>query len=266
LIWNPSPPRAAFGIPDPTSSALFVVDEENVVRFAHQWSTTDDEIESVVDLATLRAALASAGRAVLGRVSLVSRRDIVASLVAAFALAFLDGCKSAPRDAASSTTTTGAALLPGDIDVMLDVNGTARTVRVDVRTSLLDALRERMNLTGTKKGCDHGQCGACTVLVDGRRVTSCLLLAVAVEGSKVTTIEGLANGEELHPVQAAFIAEDALQCGFCTPGQIMSAVGLLREQHAKSDDEVREAMSGNICRCGAYENIVAAIQRARSSS
>jgi len=145
------------------------------------------------------------------------------------------------------------------------VNGNLRKIHIDIRTSLLDALRERLGLTGTKKGCDHGQCGACTVLVDGRRVTSCLMLAASVEGSKVTTIEGLAKGDALHPMQAAFIAEDALQCGYCTPGQIMSAVGLLSEGQAKTDDEVREAMSGNLCRCGAYTNIVAAIQKARTA-
>src|SRR5262249_29386152 len=157
---------------------------------------------------------------------LVSRRDLVVScLVGAFALALLDACKEKPTAPVSrSSTTTGAALPAGEVEITLDVNGAPRKVRVDVRTSLLDALRERMSLPGTKKGCDQGQCGACTVLVDGRRVTSCLLLAVAVEGSKVTTIEGLAEGDALHPMQAAFVAEDALQCGFCTPGQIMSAV------------------------------------------
>jgi xanthine dehydrogenase YagT iron-sulfur-binding subunit len=120
-----------------------------------------------------------------------------------------------------------------------------------------------MGLTGTKKGCDHGQCGACTVLVDGRRVNACLLFAVAVQGAEITTIEGLAKGDALHPVQAAFVEHDAFQCGYCTPGQIMSAVGLLSEGRARSDDEVREQMSGNLCRCGAYANIVAAVQAAR---
>ena len=136
-------------------------------------------------------------------------------------------------------------------------------MRVEPRVTLLDALRERLGLTGTKKGCDHGQCGACTVLVDGRRVNSCLVLAIMTEGQKITTIEGLARGDELHPVQAAFIAEDGFQCGYCTPGQIMSAVALLAEGRAKTDAEVREAMSGNLCRCGAYPGIVAAVQRAR---
>src|SRR5689334_13881895 len=142
----------------------------------------------------------------------------------------------------------------------LRINGAEHRLTIEPRVSLLDALREVLHLTGSKKGCDHGQCGACTVLVDGRRVNSCLTLAAAAAGSKVTTIEGLANGEELHPVQAAFVKHDALQCGYCTPGQICSAVGLLAEGHAKTDDDVRELMSGNICRCGAYPNIVAAVR------
>jgi xanthine dehydrogenase YagT iron-sulfur-binding subunit len=124
-------------------------------------------------------------------------------------------------------------------------------------------LRERVNLTGTKKGCDYGQCGACTVHVDGRRVNSCLTLAVMTDGKKVTTIEGLSNGDELHPMQAAFIKHDGFQCGYCTPGQIMSAVACVREGHADTEDEIREFMSGNICRCGAYPNIVDAIQEAK---
>jgi len=131
---------------------------------------------------------------------------------------------------------------------------------VEPRVTLLDALRERLALTGTKKGCDHGQCGACTVLLDGRRINACLTLAVMCEGKSITTIEGLAKGEELHPVQAAFIARDAFQCGYCTPGQICSAVALLAEGHAGTDDEIREWMSGNLCRCGAYPNIVDAIR------
>jgi xanthine dehydrogenase YagT iron-sulfur-binding subunit len=129
--------------------------------------------------------------------------------------------------------------------------------------TLLDALRERLGLTGTKKGCDQGQCGACTVLVAGRRVKSCLTLALMAEGEPITTIEGLARGDELHPMQAAFLSLDGFQCGYCTSGQVMSALGLIAEGHAQTDEEVREEMSGNICRCGAYPNIVAAIQRGR---
>jgi xanthine dehydrogenase YagT iron-sulfur-binding subunit len=148
------------------------------------------------------------------------------------------------------------------IDITLRINGTARKLRVDPRVTLLDALRERLDLQGTKKGCDQGACGACTVLVDGTRVVSCLTLAVMAQGKEITTIEGLAKGDELHPVQAAFVTCDGFQCGYCTPGQIMSAVGCIREGHAKSDTEIREFMSGNICRCGAYPNIVDAIKLA----
>jgi xanthine dehydrogenase YagT iron-sulfur-binding subunit len=149
-----------------------------------------------------------------------------------------------------------------DRDLTLRVNGVGRPVRLDPRSTLLDALRERLGLTGTKKGCDRGECGACTVHVDGRPVLSCLTLAVTAEGREIVTIEGLADGDELHPVQAAFVEHDALQCGFCTPGQIMSAVALVREGGARSDDEIREAMSGNLCRCSAYPQIVAAVRAA----
>src|ERR687894_1790938 len=173
-----------------------------------------------------------------------------------------------------------APAVENPVSVALKVNGAARTLEVDSRMVLLDALRERMELTGTKKGCDQGQCGACTVLVDGRRVLSCLTLAATVEGREVTTVEGLAKGDELHPVQAAFIKYDGFQCGYCTPGQICSAVGMLAEarrgdvSHVTedvtasttrlTDDEIRERMSGNICRCGAYPGIVAAIQEVHS--
>jgi xanthine dehydrogenase YagT iron-sulfur-binding subunit len=148
------------------------------------------------------------------------------------------------------------------MDIVLRINGTDVPLSVDPRTSLLDALREQVGLAGTKKGCDRGSCGACTVHVDGRRVLSCLTLAARADGKAVTTIEGLANGDALHPVQAAFLHHDGYQCGYCTPGQIMSAVALIKEGHARSDAEIREWMSGNICRCGAYPNIVAAIRDA----
>jgi len=154
----------------------------------------------------------------------------------------------------------------GPQSLTLTVNGRAHEVRVEPWVTLLDALRERLGLTGTKKGCDLGQCGACTVLIDGRRELSCLTLAATLEGCEITTIEGLAGPDgTLHPVQAAFAACDAYQCGYCTPGQIMSAVGLLREGLPESDDAVREAMSGNICRCGAYLNILAALRQVREA-
>jgi xanthine dehydrogenase YagT iron-sulfur-binding subunit len=146
--------------------------------------------------------------------------------------------------------------------VTLKVNGVEHRVRIETRTTLLDALREHLDLTGTKKGCDQGACGACTVLVDGRRINSCLTLAVMQAGRSITTVEGLSHGEQLHPVQAAFIRNDGFQCGYCTPGQICSAVACIAEGHANSDDEVRQWMSGNLCRCGAYTNIVAAVREA----
>jgi xanthine dehydrogenase YagT iron-sulfur-binding subunit len=155
---------------------------------------------------------------------------------------------------------------PGAVHVVLSINGVDRSVAIEPRVSLLDLLREHLDLTGTKKGCDQGTCGACTVWVDRRRVLSCLTLAVACEGHKVTTIEGLATGPELHPMQQAFITHDAFQCGYCTPGQVMSAVALLEEGHASSDEEIREWMSGNICRCAAYPNIRAAIREVRDAS
>ncbi len=156
-----------------------------------------------------------------------------------------------------------AVAKPMAATITLTINGSERQVQVSPWTTLLDLLREDLQLTGTKKGCDHGQCGACTVLLDGKRINSCLTLAIMKDGSAVTTIEGLAGADgALHPVQAAFIEHDALQCGYCTPGQICSAVGLIEEGHAHSAAEIREAMSGNLCRCGAYPNIVAAIQEA----
>jgi xanthine dehydrogenase YagT iron-sulfur-binding subunit len=162
-----------------------------------------------------------------------------------------------------STSPDGAPpAAPEAMAVTLTVNGKASTLHLAPWTTLLDALRLHLGLTGSKKGCDHGQCGACTVLVDGRRINSCLALAVMQDGREVTTIEGLAAGDALHPVQEAFIEHDAFQCGYCTPGQICSAVGLIEEGRAKTDDEIRELMSGNICRCGAYPNILAAIRQA----
>ena len=154
---------------------------------------------------------------------------------------------------------------PTALTVTIGVNGKKHTLSVAPWTTLLDALRDRLNLTGTKKGCDHGQCGACTVLIDGRRVNSCLTLVVMKDGAEVTTIEGLAANGALHPLQQAFIDHDAFQCGYCTPGQICSAAGLIAEGRATTPDEIRELMSGNICRCGAYPNIVAAIEQAMTA-
>jgi xanthine dehydrogenase YagT iron-sulfur-binding subunit len=165
----------------------------------------------------------------------------------------------------STGANTAAAEDPYDkrLNVILRVNGQERAVSIDPRMTLLDCLREVLHLTGTKKGCDHGQCGACTIHVGGRRVNSCLALAAAHDGDEIVTIEGLGTPANLHPMQQAFLDNDAYQCGYCTSGQIMSAVALLREPVGASDDDVREFMSGNICRCGAYPNIVKAIQQAR---
>jgi len=162
----------------------------------------------------------------------------------------------------SETIERPATAEPGTHVIALRVNRVMRRMAIQPWTILLDALREYLDLTGTKKGCDHGQCGACTVLVDGVRVNSCLILAVMKDGAEVTTIEGLAEGDTLHPVQQAFIEHDAFQCGYCTPGQICSAIGLIREGKARTAEDIRELMSGNICRCGAYPNIVAAIEQA----
>jgi xanthine dehydrogenase YagT iron-sulfur-binding subunit len=161
-------------------------------------------------------------------------------------------------------------MVPGEVgadavEVTLRVNGGVARLVLDPRVTLLDALRERLGLTGTKKGCDHGQCGACTVHVDGRRVLACLTLAAQASGRAVTTIEGLADGDRLHPVQRAFLDHDGLQCGYCTPGQVMSAVALIAEGHAGSDDEIREFMSGNLCRCGAYPHITQAVRAAAAA-
>ncbi len=201
----------------------------------------------------------------------VSRRTFLQSATALGA-GLASGIAVAPAEAQGVNTSAARTK-----SVTLNINGQDHTVVLDTRTSLLDTLRDHLNLTGSKKGCDHGQCGACTVLVDGRRVNSCLLLAVSAEGDRITTIEGLAHGEELSPIQAAFLEHDAYQCGYCTPGQICSAVALLDEMkqgHASvvsfedctqdapklTDHEIRERMSGNICRCGAYPNIVQAVR------
>jgi xanthine dehydrogenase YagT iron-sulfur-binding subunit len=186
-----------------------------------------------------------------------NRRTFMASVAGTAAAIPLT---SRARGEPANTAAPQDASLP--VDVTLRVNGEDHALSIDARTTVLDALREHLGLTGSKKGCDHGQCGACTVLVDGRRVVSCLTLAVGAQGSEITTIEGLSNGDALHPIQQAFIDQDAFQCGYCTPGQIMSAVACVKEGHAGSHEDIREYMSGNICRCAAYPNIVAAVKQA----
>src|SRR5256885_5134097 len=166
----------------------------------------------------------------------------------------------------SAAASAGGPNIEGAIPITLRINGKDHQLRVDPRTTLLDCLRETVALTGTKKGCDHGQCGACAVHVNGRRVNSCLSLAVMHDGESVTTIEGLGTPEALHPMQAAFVACDAYQCGYCTSGQIMSAVAVLQEPCGPADADVKELMSGNICRCGAYQNIVTAVQQVRRTA
>ncbi|MCF4126323.1 aldehyde dehydrogenase iron-sulfur subunit PaoA [Methylobacterium sp. SyP6R] len=208
----------------------------------------------------------------------LTRRSVLESGVAAAAvLGFSGRVQAAPSPAPSTPPSPAAEPATPRMPVTLQVNGQARPLDLDPRTTLLDALRERIGLTGSKKGCDHGQCGACTVLVNGRRINSCLTLAVMHEGDEIRTIEGLAEGDQLHPLQAAFVKHDGFQCGYCTPGQICSAAGMLNEAEAGwpstvtqdltakvalTDAEIRERMSGNICRCSAYPNIVAAIRDA----
>lgn len=180
------------------------------------------------------------------------------------ALSRLDKVSAKENSKANSATISRGAAA---VNLQLNINGKSHSLeQLDTRTTLLDVLRNHLDLTGSKKGCDHGQCGACTVMVDGKRVNSCLCLAVMQQGKKITTIEGLANGDDLHPIQEAFIEHDGFQCGYCTSGQIMSALGLMTEPCGNTDAEVRECMSGNLCRCGAYPNIIAAIQDVRRKS
>src|SRR5437762_810416 len=190
----------------------------------------------------------------------MDRREFMTTIATTPVAMALASKVSADPSVEAVAQSAGAAAL---LDISLNVNGRSTPLTIDPRVMLLDALREQMRLTGTKKGCDHGQCGACTVHVDGRRVLSCLTLAATAQGKAITTIEGLAGGERLHPMQQAFIEHDGFQCGYCTPGQIMSAVALLNEPCGPSGEDVRENMSGNICRCGAYMGIVSAIQSQR---
>ena len=194
----------------------------------------------------------------------VTRRELleVAAVTGGILVAGGHLMPAAVPPAAAQTAAQTHVHSPASLNVVLRVNGAEHQLTLDPRTTLLDALREHLHLTGAKKGCGLGQCGACTVLMDGKRVKSCLSLAALVEGRQITTIEGLAQGEQLHPLQAAFIERDAFQCGYCTPGQIMAGVACISEGHAGSAQEIRDWMSGNLCRCGAYDHIVAAIQDA----
>jgi xanthine dehydrogenase YagT iron-sulfur-binding subunit len=223
-------------------------------------SDLEDEVNAPVIAADELHTLAAHGP--MERVGFTRRAFTVTCLGAGCAAAFLSGCKE-QRHKRVERGPEPVASAPTDVAIALAINGKVHKLTVDPRASLLDVLRERLGFTGTKKGCDAGQCGACTVLLDQRRITSCLTLAVMAQHREITTIEGLEKNGVLHPMQQAFIESDGLQCGYCTPGQIMSAVALLSEGHATTDAEVREQMSGNICRCGAYPNIVSAIQAAR---
>jgi xanthine dehydrogenase YagT iron-sulfur-binding subunit len=230
--------------------ALFLIDRDGRIcwRYAGPPGSRPPEDR-------LRVAMAAFARHETQTGGRISRRDFVAATLAVTCALSLH-----PRaaDAVSPEPPLGAAR-----PITLQVNGKRLTLDVEPRVTLLDALREYAGLTGTKKGCDHGQCGACTVHVDGHRILSCLALATLQQGKKITTIEGIASGKTLHPMQAAFIEYDAFQCGYCTPGQVMSAVALLHEHCGAADADVRECMSGNLCRCGAYPHIVSAIQSVR---
>jgi xanthine dehydrogenase YagT iron-sulfur-binding subunit len=201
-----------------------------------------------------------------GRTPGLSRRSFLSRIGAAgVAAAAVPSLAAHPAEAKPTPALQSAPAEPIEhaLSVLLTVNGTPRTIEIDPRTTLLDALRETLRLTGTKKGCDHGQCGACTVHVDGQRINSCLTLAIMQEGKSITTIEGLGTPDTLHAMQASFVEHDGYQCGYCTSGQIMSAVALLKEPCGPADADVKELMAGNLCRCGAYPNIVAAIQHVR---
>jgi xanthine dehydrogenase YagT iron-sulfur-binding subunit len=255
--------------------ALFVIDSEGMVRWSYVAPPGISPRAETI-LAGLESLGKSDGAKLPWRTPISRRQFVAAALAAAFAIAVWpisrradadaldpDTITPTPADPAVKPNLTGLPTDPTGTEITLNVNGVVHQIRIEPRVTLLDALRERIGLTGSKKGCDHGQCGACTVLIDGRRELSCLTLAMAASGSKITTIEGLAHGDKLHPMQQAFLEHDGFQCGYCTPGQIMSAVGLLGENVGPADADVREQMSGNICRCGAYPNIVAAIQAAR---
>ncbi|MDB5830886.1 MAG: Oxidoreductase [Caballeronia sp.] len=221
-----------------------------------QPDATDDEPATLFERVTRRSFLTRVGAA-----------GVAVGTGQLHSLALADTALADSDEASQNGAPSGAVPADsGNVHVQLNVNGTLHELDIDPRTTLLDCVREHLRLTGTKKGCDHGQCGACTVHVDGRRVNSCLSLAATHEGEAITTIEGIGRPGNLHPMQAAFVEHDGFQCGYCTSGQIMSAVALLKEPYGHSDEDVKEAMSGNICRCGAYSNIVTAIQQVRQKA
>jgi len=264
-------------------SALYVVDEHGAIRWRYvagvdvvPQSSVEGEcrsldaggrsVESLRSLGISHSLGMTSAGIDDARLSLTRRDFVQSAVMAAAALAAAALAPAAANAASSVAEPAPTAASAGAMRITLDVNGRPLALDVEPRVTLLDALRERAGLTGTKKGCDHGQCGACTVHIDGRRVLSCLTLAVMVpDGAHVTTIEGLAQGDTLHPMQQAFIAHDGFQCGYCTSGQIMSATAVMKEPWGPADDDVREAMSGNICRCGAYPGIVAAVQSVRQA-
>ena len=249
--------------------AVFVLDESG--QIAWQWRSQNGEEAAPGEVLAALEALQQKQSAGL------SRRSFLAATLAASAVLALAGAaaNAAPARPGGATTppigavpnlsAANAYAKTDTIPVTLRVNGKVQTLQLEPRVALLDALREYMGLTGSKKGCDHGQCGACTVHVDGERQLSCLILAARAQNKEITTIEGLSNGPDLHPMQLAFIENDAFQCGYCTPGQIMSATALIKEGHAQTDAEIREGMSGNLCRCAAYPNILAAVKAAREA-
>jgi xanthine dehydrogenase YagT iron-sulfur-binding subunit len=244
--------------------AVFVLDADGVIRWSRVGGVTAADVDELTSGLKSRS-LATLGTTTEEGADLFfnpTRRQFIATVLAAAVVI-------AATPAVGKAESVSTALAPKDVDaipVTLNVNGRAVALTIEPRVTLLDALREYAGLTGTKKGCDHGQCGACTVHIDGRRQLSCLTFAVMHTNAKITTVEGLASGDTLHPMQAAFIKHDGFQCGYCTPGQLMSATALLREPCGTADADVKECMSGNICRCGAYPGIVAAIQEVRATS
>jgi xanthine dehydrogenase YagT iron-sulfur-binding subunit len=249
----------AFGLEG--QEAIFVVDADGIIRWRYI-----NPLAAPASMEFLASALADLKRHIHSDSAGLPFADFNRRhfLLAGLAIATLTAIgRSIDVKAAPAVPSFRKPIGPHAVPITLQVNGRKHGLQLEPWVSLLDALRDHLELTGTKKGCDHGQCGACTVVIDGRRINSCLTLAIMQQGKAITTIEGLARGESLHPLQAAFIERDGFQCGYCTPGQIMSAYGLLNEPCGASDAELRECMSGNICRCGAYVNIIAAIQDVR---